>query len=998
MAGLIVACVPNQGEDLNGAPVLKITGEPVVNNAVSVDLPIEATNLTKLAFLVEEYVVTADGKEMVISGYNALGEPVISREVEKVPATSLIFNAGRKGKGKTIENVTNLSNLHISGSEGLDRNKKFVVYIAAIVGKSYYTSDPVLYPATKGEIFMAKFETPEKYSDDDVTVIRQHSEGLDLYVQFPEVVRQRGNAIKWGVTDLATARYQGLASAQALYLCDYVYPDYLIEADTTIQINHHNAWRRIKEGDHAGEIGYYEVHSGYITEYSAEDMKNIDNTDGAIGPIQYFYEFLPGAPMVLYFGEVAECTKENGLEANMGWSFGDSGLGWYWFPYDIEQYSIDSFSDPSVDPELYWYTADKHGYDAWHKKITLTLDSPAQFDGNVAVNISNLRTNGATVTFSPDDRTYQYVVGILEASDQYGGGFDDITRTFLDGKEEYWQWFSSSEVGFTIAGLDYYLGSQGMLEIKLEEYLRSLTAGGTYHIVVNAIGSKMGANGQVEPDFSAQNFQHIEFQFKEYSTPEPELIITALESDSPWKVKYNIKNPNLDNPVEKVVFAANYTREWKTYMEYYGYTYYDMTMMNTGFADFYLSETDVILVNSEVGAEVEFDVLENSAFTVAVLGWNSEGRASNPNKVDANGNYLSVAEAVSLKETAVERLESYSKIEALAGNWTASATVMTTDASGATQTSTRSWDVVIGDLNTNEVLSNELYALLEQNGYGKEQADILVAEYNAGADNYNKVKIAGQNRMLCQGWSLDDDQNSTLRWATPWDLFGMSDYNAPTVDYLFHDFGPKWFLQVDQDGNVFVPVHYNRIQPMTRWTNGMDHYLCGFSPEANYAFVQHPSPEYADNVQAAGLPVGISEDKNTIVIGSYEVELAIDDKGNSQKFEFFPNVLYDYYGSLYPYSTVVASQVVLTRKSEAVATPAAKKASAAVKGTAVEGGKKATLATEYKAPNHPYSRSLFLPKEKQKVTKITTKKPLTPMEKGEIVIPGKQRGGLVVSK
>ncbi len=995
VCSLTVACVTDEGIDEPlGPPSMVVTGEGiVVNNAVSVDVPVDIKNLDKLGFLVEQFVELEDGEIRILEGYDAEHKPKLGRDITVLPSASQILNAHRKYKGKVIENVRELTTLHISGNEGLDKDANFIVSIVGVRDNKYYTSDEALYPSTKGEIFQVKFKTPERYSDDDITVLREdpNGEGLDIYVYFPESVRERGNAIRWGVTDIATAIFNGnMPSAQSLYLSERTYPDYLIKKDTMLVINHHNSWRRIKEGPHAGEIGWYDNNT--FEEYTEEEAKNLDETKSA-EPIQYFYEFTPGTPMLLYFGEVAQCTKENGLEPNMGWSYGaNDEQGWYWFPYNIEEYYNDSDKNPSLDPEDYWFSVERGDpYDAWHRRVTLTLAAPGVFDGNVNVAVSNLRSNGATITFSPDDRTYMYVVGILADRDSYGGGFSDITNTFLQGREELWQWFTSSEIGYTIAGLDYYYATEGPIEIKLEQYLRSLTAGGKYHVLVNAVGSKIGDEGKVVPDFTTQNFQHIEFNLKDYKLPEPELVLTPVEAFSPWKVGYMVHNPNYSsNPVDKVLFVANYTREWDGYMEYYGLTYYDMAMMNAGYSSYYLSDTDVKLVNSKAGAYIEFDVLENSAFKVAVMGWNKEGRGSNPDKKDSAGNYISVAEATSLEVTAVEKLPTLSKIEALEGEWTASATISYTNGDGVEVQQKHSWPVHIGDLKTNETLSAADYELFEKNGITKENADILLAEYNEMAAKYNEIKVEGQNRVLCQGWSLDSSND--LKLASPWDLFLMENYNAPTVDYLFHDFGPKWFLQVDANGNVFVPVHSSRVQPLTRWTNGMDHYLLGYSPELQYAMNKHVLPEYADNVQAAGLPVEVSEDGNKMTIKSYDVTVTDEQGNNPQSYTFYPNVAYDYFGTIYPYTVVVVSDVELTRGTaaeEESATPEIQKMSSR--------GTPAKVSGEYTTPIRPYGRAIFLTPTKSKATVITKQKRASILES----LPqaeGLHKNGMVVSK
>ena len=60
------------------------------------------------------------------------------------------------------------------------------------------------------------------------------------------------------------------------------------------------------------------------------------------------------------------------------------------------------------------------------------------------------------------------------------------------------------------------------------------------------------------------------------------------------------------------------------------YTYGDIVMANDGYSN--LGDAEVEQVNSDFGFDVEFDVRENANFTLAVMGWNMEGRPSEPDK------------------------------------------------------------------------------------------------------------------------------------------------------------------------------------------------------------------------------------------------------------------------------------------------------------------------------------------------------------------------------
>lgn len=933
VGGFATSCV---SDEVLGPSEFAITGEPVVNNAISVDVPVKAVNLAKLAYMVEEYIITENGEAWTVKNYDANKQPVLNHKVEKNPSIALIFRAQRNGKGKTIESVKKETSIHITGNEGLDKNKKFVVYFAAAVSDSEYYNN--------GQIYSVTFETPEKYSDDDVTVIRESFEGMDVFVQVPPSVKKANRVVRWGVTNIATIAYnEKKPIAEMLYMCDYVYPASIIRRDTTLNINHHNAYRR----NDKGEIGYYIIGANNVTEVAPDGPEVAGGTAEAI---QYYYNFQPGEPLVLMLGEADYCSPQTGLEPTCKFSFGND-VGWYWFPYDMDAYIEEYYKNPNVDPELFWHEG------AWWRRVDLTLPGPDKFDGNVGVNISNLSSNSGKITFTPDNRTFMYLVGVYEERDAYQSGFNDITEKFLDGKEELWQWFTTAEMAPQF-GIGFYYGSEGVQEFILEDYFVQLTAGGKYHIVVNAVGGYVGDDGEMYPDMTAQNFQHIEFELKDYSLPEPELVVTPVEAYSPWKVKFNVKNPDYaNNKVSKVAFVANFTREFDSFMKANNYTYTDMVMMNASSPYYQLSDSDIAMVNSAAGAEIEFDVFENSAFTIAVMGWNEEGRASNPDKEGAQAH----AEAFSLPIQPAEPLD-MTKLNSLKGDWTATATVNVYDSTTGTHTATqRSWKVTIGDLNAENTLTEADYATLEAHGVGRDAANVYLAEYNRQAAKYNN-DVLGQNRVLCLGWAVDDDR--TMSTTSPWDLFMMEDYNASVVDYLFYDFGPKWFLQVNENGQAFVPVHYNRIPTLTSWYNGMNHYLCGGNYETGIAYVYHPVPEYMDNVETAGLPVDISEDGNTVTINGYTVKFATED-GGELEVNCYPNVVYDYYGNLQFYNSHVTSSVVLTRgwTENSVDTPTPAK----ISSVATVNGKAAKLANgaTYTTPKRPYAKSVFTPQPKK---------------------------------
>ena len=391
-------------------------------------------------------------------------------------------------------------------------------------------------------------------------------------------------------------------------------------------------------------------------------------------------------------------------------------------------------------------------------------------------------------------------------------------------------------------------------------------------------------------------------------------------------------------------------------MGMYGYTYGDIVLSNDGYAN--LTEAEVAQVNSDFGYDMEFEVAPNTFFTLAAMGWNVEGRPSDPDKEGSKA----VAEA---RSTDIEKADplDMTKLNALKGDWTATATIKTYDYNtGGTSSSQKNWKVTIGELNTNQTLSEADYAVFEAAGVNKAAADAYLAQFNELAANYNEA-VLGQNRVLCQGWDLSGTRETST--ASPWDLFLMPDYNASLVDYLFNDFGPKWFLQTDADGNIFVPVNYNLVQPMMCWYNGLDHYLCSGNFELGFA--NYINPDDLFDVQTVGIPVEISADGNTVTLKAVTVN------AGEQNVTLYPTMIYDNQGQLAFYNPYVVSDVVLTKGWNGGATPAPAKASSSKKSY----GKKVVNGQYFTSPAKVHSRTVFAPatkKASEKNATVVTKK------------------------
>ncbi|MBR5104967.1 MAG: hypothetical protein IKU93_00870, partial [Alistipes sp.] len=228
IGGIITSCTPDQGDDYKGPPVLEV-GEANVINALRVEIPLNAKKLTSIG-----YKVVAEG--------------------ENAPSSAMmVFRSGKKIEGCP-------SMLSLSGDDGLDLGKNFTVHIAATI------SDTEFY--NNGEVLTVSFSTPNEWTDGDVYIKRRTSEGAEVVVNFPDVVKQRGHLIKWGIANIAMINYYGDEPLPAkLHSNDNVYPASLIKRDTVLNINHFNAYQRNEKG----EIGYY-----YFAGYNPDGTLRIE--------------------------------------------------------------------------------------------------------------------------------------------------------------------------------------------------------------------------------------------------------------------------------------------------------------------------------------------------------------------------------------------------------------------------------------------------------------------------------------------------------------------------------------------------------------------------------------------------------------------------------------------------------------------------------------------------------------------------------------------------
>jgi hypothetical protein len=112
---------------------------------------------------------------------------------------------------------------------------------------------------------------------------------------------------------------------------------------------------------------------------------------------------------------------------------------------------------------------------------------------------------------------------------------------------------------------------------------------------------------------------------------------------------------------------------------------------------------------------------------------------------------------------------------------------------------------------------------------------------------------------------------------TPYDLFTASDYVSIDVAQAVYDFGPKWYLEVLEDGSVIVPFNSTYLPPMHNWT-----IYAKYQWEA-YSFYVGGAGDGMGVIDASdlipGFPVEIASDMNSFTIKP----IVLSDGGAEQK-------------------------------------------------------------------------------------------------------------------
>ena len=134
-------------------------------------------------------------------------------------------------------------------------------------------------------------------------------------------------------------------------------------------------------------------------------------------------------------------------------------------------------------------------------------------------------------------------------------------------------------------------------------------------------------------------------------------------------------------------------------------------------------------------------------------------------------------------------------------------------------------------------------------------------------------------------------------------MFIHDSYGAVNNAGIFYDFGNKWYLEIDEEGNLTAPFNSDRLYPTNAWNYSSELYMTGITPADGQGYAYSIMRPIGDPEIWPAFDVELSEDHNTMTIKAYELN----------GMPAYPNLSYESYGYSYVVYWTVCSEVVLTR-------------------------------------------------------------------------------------
>ena len=818
-----------------------------------------------------------NGAIITVTTQNVKEFAYVQRDTE-LPATAILQSDEFKTKIEKTEEVTTTT-LTLTGS-GYEAGKTYTLFFA------FRLADNSIYEEIKRVEF-----TTTSYGDNVLNVVDRMYDGFSVYIQIPEEVKARGNALRYSTSSMPMYNYAKSMGSMELDMLLYNAQQYTT-TDKLVVYDEYNSTER----DENGDLIYDD--NGNLTSATFADPK-VPGEPGYFLVGEYALMEDENERIVLVDGEVMTVYDDSYMEYSIWWYPAGWSKGYYNPQYDWARWYAELDSE-EYDAEKYWT-----GY---YERLLVETLQPEIIEG-VEIKATDITPIDACITFKPTDDIIQYCILVCTESE-----YETQILPLIEGKEEYLRWFTGSYFAMMSFGIQMAYGDSSLW--LTDWFVDTKGMGGqTIRVMVAGLGNNEGTK---------QSFDTYTFTLPEVTLPKPEVVVTPVASEDPYSVTFNIKNPNPDNAITEAYFACNYEREFDAILKEYSYTSLLKGMGNP------LGTTEVELINSASGFNFTISSRDNATTRLAILAYNWEGSGNNPDELDSPA----VAEYTTPHANFPVRVNS-ELFDKLQGEWVASAHmenyVAITDADGNATGEYKfenagtyeSAVTIMGGLPYSEEIPDEVWSIYRAAGISDEDTEAYYEELIEETKWYN-TRTRGFNRLLCLGYDFADPNYMLDLVATPYDLFIADDYSTSKTSHMFYDFGPKWNFEIDADGSVWLPIDIEREYPLATFNFGL-----------NYAFYMLAIGERTylggdlvgydgTTILEARFPVEVSADYNTITIKPI---VYTDDAGTTEYY--YPCVAQIQNGYATPLNPRVRGEVTLTRKSGAQAASAKANASVA---------------------------------------------------------------------
>lgn len=775
--------------------------------------------------------------------------------------------------------------------EDLEANKTYYAYFAAKVEDDYYK-----------DILEVEFTTVDYEFDKMLTLVDTELMGYKVRITVPDEVRNEPEkyAIRYNfgsVLDVMMAKYE-MGRSWAVNLMENGHGCMGWQEtvrDTTVYINPYNENRLNEDG------------STYLDPDNGE-------------PLTLHLPIAPDEPYIFTAGQYRYGHLD---EQGWGWSYGSDEKDWgYYIPMWDEagwvaetggftQKSMLTF-DPATGlidtgEEKYW-ADNSFGKNGTIQVLYFKTQEPEELETEFEVIVEDVSPVDAKVSFLTDDNVYCYSYMICDDAT-----YKMLLGDLLYGQEDWLRWFVCSF--YAMQNL-YVPTLQGNATVSARDFSGvALASENLYHILVTVTGDQNG---------SKQKFIHKTFETTEKVMDAPVIEVTAVEDNqNEYFAKFNIKAPNKD--VIRAYYASDYKREFM--FEANQEVKYASLCQNS------FTEEELQAINSDEGLEVQFDATDGQIMRLAVLGYNAEETPNDLYSPEKSGKDCpAVADCRTKLLDMVPRVDSplFSQLE---GEWTATAQVLVKefDSNNDIQVYRKKSTAKVEIVNTIDTpaLTQDVYDFYQEHGYDRNATDALYDDFKREANLFNNYRLTYRNRLLCLGWFDEDPiypNASRLALADPFSLFVHPEYSSIDNAQIFYDFGPKWYLEIDADGNVTLPFDQWETPPMSFWQRTV-FFMSAYNYDQNHGYksevVSEREGAEGEVIMPAEFPIEIVNEDKFIIKA---VMAPVHDEADAELYPHYPNAIAGWGASDAQILRPIVSEITFTRgwKSSAATTPSAR--------------------------------------------------------------------------